>query len=207
MLKLYRVTGVPEHETHETYIVVNQNCHEEIDDNSVYKEKEEWMDFTDMAIPCVDYTDHLCFPVYLGETSQQTSEEHMNQMEYRKNWILSKIDKWLLQQPEGVSLEQYLLSKQNLNASPYSDGVTTLSEEGSISSLPPGTDFCPYCHEKYFNGICVNSNCPSGSQLSLTITPPEPENLEIDEGIEVDLEIQEEIDNLTEALKETETIS
>ena len=179
MLKLYRVTGIPEHEDHETYIVASQNVHEEIQDSSVYKEKEDWMDFSGISVPCVDYTDRTVFPVCLSEKSEKVSEEHQRQYEYRKDWILSKIDKWLLQQPEGVSLEDYLLSKQNLKASPYAEGISTLSAD--TENVFPGTNYCPYCHEKYFNGLCLNPDCPSGQSTGFQLIKEEDTIKEIPE--------------------------
>ena len=91
---------------------------------------------------------------------------------YRTSWILDKIDKWLLQQPEGVSLEQFLLSKQNLSSEPYSLSPTMITNGESRISLKSSRS-CPYCNEKYFRGVCVNSECPAGQKLSLLVVREE----------------------------------
>ena len=192
MLKLYRVSGISGIDpSHETYLCVSTDVHEQIEDNSVYKEKEDWMDFDGIGTAVIDYTDQKVLSVSLEEPSKQESAEHIDQYEYRKNWILSKIDKWLLQQPEGVSLEQYLLSKQNLQREPYSLSPVTLSPAGDSKPSLQGTDYCPYCNEKYFMGVCVNPNCPAGQQLSLKVVTEEEQSDIIPTPIEIPEETEE----------------
>lgn len=165
MLRLCKLSAVPEIESQELYLLLSFVDYERPEGYWVYKNEEDWMDLSALPV-VVDYQNHATYPVKLNDETLELSKISDEDIKYYSKWILSKVEKFITQD-KITSLGEFLLSKRTIkNSNSYlTDKGTPI--KGNVTS--PRIAYCPECGYRLFYGVCWNPECSSGSHSGVVL--------------------------------------